>query len=494
MNCSICGAPLPPDGICRNVHPATVPNSPLFQQQRPDFIQNLHRAAWFAPVSVFLFMLSNIVHLLLDSFVYNPLLLRRGTYSAYYGLTGGLGILRIILVFVFCVLLYRLATGKWEKDVRKAHAALVFVPFAIFSVTSVFCGLFNSLLDYLRIISLRGNNLGNLRFWTLIGRNSAIMLSLLEILILFFMSLIAALISYFVVRSFLNKAKAHLLQKEPPIAGVGGQVFRLTKAAWFAPVAFLVFAVLNLVNSFLQTLPLNWYNRNIQRDVYLSNLIISGSSILANLFSAIFVIVFGFVFYRAAAGKWGKLRRDAYKAMGFLPYTVYLLISPFSSFVYLLFTGLFNDGLIRSGAQMISLINLISGLVFFLIEIGVLIPIAIAHLKRIETAEGIVPPKGPAPAPVSAAQGYHAAYGSPAAGPYQQPYTAPTQQPYTAPVQQPYFDQAPTQPYYGQVPNAEQPNYSAPTAYTTPDSPYSHDPTPFAPQAPYGETPQNNYE
>ena len=334
MNCSICGAPLPPDGICRNPHPG-IPGQPegageptngqtagdaqpaAGPSSAPKPGKKLSAAAWFAPAGMMGSWLLYLIQHLLVNLAFPDVL-------AEYPILMGLGnLLRSGLIVALCFLLYTLALKERNKAFRTAHISLSFVPIVLINLALSFKTIFRNYFDY---YAEYGEELNKDSFLTKFFAQSEEpwkTVMLLDEILFFVLVLGMALVSFFVARAFLRKTElAEQNGMQPLPFGIKG-MREMRQSTWFAPVTWCAaYLTLSILFSGVLTAMTNQYIAlsmgfdEIPVQFYLTSSVLS--SCLSFLIECA-VLVCGAIFYRAATGKWDKNRRDAHKDLIFLP-------------------------------------------------------------------------------------------------------------------------------------------------------------------------------
>ncbi len=447
MNCSICGRPLPPDGVCRNCFPAApaqgpgAPASPLMPRKK------LTSAAWFAPVAVLVMYFGWLIKAIINNFAVSKItqivvedgrVVYKNSVLTYI-VQFSLNVVFTVLAILTCLLLYKLASNAWEKTLQKALKPMLFVPFVIWCIAKSGAGLFTAFLDK----PMR------------LGRIPNILYYVLDYLIFFVMALIFGAVAFVVARSLLKLAEA---RNASPVRDTAVSPLRCKSAAWFMPVSMVLTVIQYFIMMLMVSVISSMSNSLLRNDpdmngYYLYNEITSSTSSLFWQFTEAICVVLALVIYLIAANKWGRQRRGAYRALAFVPYGLYVPFIQVQGIASGIVSALWQENKLNMSIQQYStamaLSSLISPIVVGLIVAGISIPIAIGMMKKIQAHEDTLTERELPAAPVNApAPGFN---GAPA-------------------YAQPAYDPAPQAPAYGPAPYA--PTYG---------------PAPFYGNAPAGE-------
>ena len=440
MNCSICGAPLPPDGICRNPHPGYAAGAPVTMPTSPALLRKPYAAAaWFAPVSVLIFLAIHLIHNVLTAIISN-LLLTPGTpendytptfnYTLSTPLNAVLNLIGLCLMFLFAFLLFRAAAKRWDPTVRRGHTAMIFVPFVIWRITVSLSDSLNNTIYYAKM-----------RDWDR-GKTSAGSAATVNALMRFVLPILfaifAGVIAFFVCRTLLKRLDhAQETGLSPLPVRPGGSRLPMKNAAWFAPVCIVIMQILSFGGTLLNTL----FNiifveyGFFERQLYQSLINFAYSILEDGLVIGICLLL-----YLLAANRWGKTRRGAHRAVAFLPYALSALFGAFSGIWTGLVSGISIDASHTGSSAFVwsGILQFVIQIVVQLIAVGVSVPIAFSFLKKAEAADDRMPvdrtagfPGGqigaPSVQPVYAPQNAYVP-GSAYAPTQPAPYAAPPQQ------------------------------------------------------------------
>ena len=485
MNCSICGRPLPPDGVCRNCYPAApaqgpgAPASPLMPRKK------LTSAAWFAPVAVLVMYFGWLIKAIINNFAVSKItqivvedgrVVYKNSVLTYI-VQFSLNVVFTVLAILTCLLLYKLASNAWEKTLQKALKPMLFVPFVIWCIAKSGAGLFTAFLDK----PMR------------LGRIPNILYYVLDYLIFFVMALIFGAVAFVVARSLLKLAEA---RNASPVRDTAVSPLRCKSAAWFMPVAVVLAVIQYFIMMLMNDVVSMSTNSLIKYDSSMSGYysykeIYDAASSLFWQFMIATCVVPALVLYLIAASKWGRQRRGAYRALAFVPYGLYVPFIHVQGIASGIVSALWQENKLNMSLQQYStamaLSSLISPIVVGLIVAGISIPIAIGMMKKIQAHEDTITEKELHAAPVNApAPGVNGApaYAQPAYGPAPQiPPQAPAYgpaQPY--PAQATAYDPAPS---YSPVPPypPQAPAYAPAPAQPAPVQPAPEAPAPDMPEA-----------
>ncbi|MBR5409794.1 MAG: hypothetical protein IK104_03915 [Clostridia bacterium] len=397
MNCSFCGRPLPPDGVCRfciPVSPARGPVSPLMPRKK------LTSAAWFAPVTVFLLYLGSLGENMLNTVIYSKVVevdftgetFTHTNYLQYSWLSGLLLIAGGLLILPLSFLFYSLATLSWEKTLRQAMRPLLFVPIFFWalagSVNSMFSSVFQSMINS--------------------NRMSITLYSILNLAAGVVTTILFAILSLPATVALLKRAEKHELAPERVSPA------RCSSAAWFLPVAVLLTAIVELGVSLFDSL-LSFLPSLVSGNSYGTNgnsaqmTVMTGLNIMG-LATTLLCVGMSLALWAIAAEDWGKQHRSAYVSLAFVPYGLYSVMVRFSGFINGIVYGYYYEGILDS--RVYSAFSAVSSLtvpiVLGLIAAGIAIPIAKGMMRKIRAHEDALSeretPSAPAygPAPVNA--------------------------------------------------------------------------------------------
>ena len=440
MNCSICGAPLPPDGICRNPHPRHSSGTTPPMPSAPGLFRKPYAAAaWFAPVSVLIFLAIHLIHNVLTAIISN-LLITPGTpendytptfnYTLSTPLNAVLNLIGLCLMFLFAFLLFRAAAKRWDPTVRRGHISMIFVPFVIWRIAVSLAGSLNNIIYNAKM-----------RDWergkTSIG-SVATVNTLLSFVLPILFAIFAGVIAFFVCRTLLKRLDRAQETGLPPLpVRPGGSRLPMKNAAWFAPVSIVVMWLLSAGYTLLGVIfPIIFKDLEFyERQVYQSLINFSYSILNYGLIIGICLLL-----YLLAANRWGKTRRGAHRAVAFLPYAISALFGAFSGIWTGLVSGISIDASHTGSSAFVwsGILQFVIQIVVQLIAVGVSVPIAFSFLKKAEAADDRLPvdrtagvPGGqigaPGAQPVYAPQNAYVP-GSAYAPTQPAPYAAPTQQ------------------------------------------------------------------
>ena len=393
MYCSICGQPLPPDGICRNhPAPAAAPAEQPAQQFAPQtqsaqqFVPQMQpvqpeqqfvpqpaqpapvpavktKGAWFAPAGTAALYLCWLLHTILDHLLYGDIYKMADAARAplkyghvIYGAVNGFSVILLSLVFgiAFCAMLYRAAVADRGAAFRRGHGALVFLPVVCWNAAE-------SLGFFVRgLLPQKLTSAENGWIWG-------------AVLCAVFTGIISSA-AYALGRAVLKKADAYRSAPTPPPAKP------YKKTAWYAPVSLLVgcivIAVFFIGLAVLEESVLRGKGTLLTTFTYLMELLI-----LAAVTGA------GALFFTAAAHKWGRERRRAHGEAAFLPCGVFCLWYTLMGTVTTLANYARKDLVFLQAASAQNTVNAAAAIAMILISIIASVFTARAFLKKAEAGD-----------------------------------------------------------------------------------------------------------